>query len=318
METTKIGLGLAAIGRPEYINVVENNTIKKTEKAFNRNAFEIMDFAYKSGVRHFDTAPSYGKGESFLIDWNKNRNYKEVVLSTKWGYTYVANWQLGYKGKHEVKEHSLKKLLEQWEESQKLLPALEVYQVHSATFDSGIFKNVAVLEHLDHLKNSKGLKIGITSSGADQSEIISEALRIKINGYSLFDSFQVTYNILDVSTHEILKEILNQGKTIIVKEALANGRIFRNKKYPGYNKLYKSLETLSDKYGVGVDAIALRFVIDNLNPSIVLSGASNKTQLSQNLRAIDFKLTKEEIRTLKSFSINPKKYWNERSQLEWK
>jgi hypothetical protein len=29
------------------------------------------------------------------------------------GYTYVANWELGFSGTHEVKEHSLDKLLEQ-------------------------------------------------------------------------------------------------------------------------------------------------------------------------------------------------------------
>jgi aryl-alcohol dehydrogenase-like predicted oxidoreductase len=315
--TTKIGLGLAAIGRPEYINIRETNPISKTEKAFKTNAFEIMDYAYNIGTRHFDTAPSYGKGESFLIEWSRTRNYPDVVLSTKWGYTYVANWKLGFEGKHEVKEHSLDKLIEQWEVSQNLLPTLKFYQVHSATLDSGIFENQEVLEHLYFLKKTLDLKIGITSSGANQSEIISEALKIKIEGSSLFDSFQVTYNILDTSTHNILTKILDQDKTIIIKEALANGRIFTNNRYPHYKKLYNYLETIADKYGVGVDAIAMRFIIDNLNPNIVLSGASNKTQLSENLKAFDFKLTKDEIAKFKAFSIPAEKYWDERNQLNW-
>jgi hypothetical protein len=41
------------------------------------------------------------------------------------GYTYVANWELGFSGTHEVKEHSLDKLLEQWQISKNLQPALK-------------------------------------------------------------------------------------------------------------------------------------------------------------------------------------------------
>ena len=33
--------------------------------------FDVMDFAYKKGVRYFDTAPSYGLGEQFLLDLEK-------------------------------------------------------------------------------------------------------------------------------------------------------------------------------------------------------------------------------------------------------
>ena len=110
---TKIGLGLAAIGRPEYINIRDTSSIDKSFSAFKKNALEMLDFAYKIGVRYFDTAASYGKGESFLKEWNNKTNYKDAALGTKWGYTYVADWQLGYSGKHEIKEHSIGKLKDQ-------------------------------------------------------------------------------------------------------------------------------------------------------------------------------------------------------------
>jgi hypothetical protein len=38
------------------------------------------------------------------------------------GYTYVANWELDFSGAHEVKEHSLNKLLEQWQVSKNYNP----------------------------------------------------------------------------------------------------------------------------------------------------------------------------------------------------
>ena len=317
MSKTKIGLGLAALGRPEYINIRGGNISDKSIKAFEENASSVLNFAYEQGIRYFDTAPSYGKGEQFLTSWNSNYQHKDVTLSTKWGYTYVANWELGFGTAHEIKEHSLQKLIEQWQISKTLQPALKIYQVHSATFESGIFENNEVLKQLFEIKKQTGLQIGITTSGFNQTKIIEAALKIKIGEEQLFDSYQVTYNILEQSTHTILKDLIKQGKTVIIKEALANGRIFQNDQFEHYQKFYKVLETLAKKYRVGTDAVALRFVMDNLAPTYLLSGASSKVQLEQNIKAKNFKLEKKELKTLNSFKPNPKGYWDERSELSW-
>lgn len=314
---TKIGLGLAALGRPEYINIRTDNSIDKSEEAFKKNAFSVLDEAYKLGVRYFDTAPSYGKGEAFLKEWNQESNHSDVVLGTKWGYTYVANWELGFNGKHEVKEHALGKLQEQWEVSKHMLPKLKYYQVHSATFESGILENEAVLNQLYKIKKETGLHIGITTSGANQKEVIEAALKVKANGEELFGSFQVTYNVFEQDTFEVLKAVLSNGKGVIVKEALANGRVFSNKKFKHYSKAHQTLENLSKKYQVGVDAIALRFVIDNLKPTYVLSGASDKTQLKQNVKALDFSLSEKELLLLRNLKVSATDYWDERSKLSW-
>jgi len=317
MSMTKIGLGLAALGRPEYINIRDGNTPNKSQEAFMENAFSVLNFAYKQGIRYFDTAPSYGKGEQFLINWNSKYQHKDVTLSTKWGYTYVADWKLGFNGAHEVKEHSLDKLIEQWQISKKLLPAIKIYQVHSATFESGILENKDVLKRLYELKIQTGLQIGITTSGSHQSKIIEAALKIKIENEDLFDSYQVTYNILEQSTHAILTHLLQLRKTVIIKEALANGRIFKNEKFHHYQKLYKTLDSLAKRHNVGTDAVALRFVMDNLEPTYLLSGASSKEQIEQNIKAQNFKLEKEELKVLKSFKIDSHEYWEERNKLSW-
>ena len=312
---TKIGIGLAALGRPEYINIRESHAIDKSEEAFRENAFKVLDFAYANGVRFFDTAPSYGKGERYLIDWKTNRKHSDAVFSTKWGYTYVANWELGYEGKHEIKEHSLDKLLEQWKVSQLLLPELQIYQVHSATLDSGILKNELVLSQLHWIKKTMGIQIGISTSGDNQNEIILEALNIKIDDEYLFDSFQVTYNVLEQSTYDVLNILKSKNKTIIIKEALANGRIFNTE-----NKtVFPILESFSKKYNVGIDAIAMRFVMESINPTYVLSGASNTNQLEQNLKALhkELSFTLSEIDQLKLLHTNPTSYWEERSNLSW-
>lgn len=314
---TKFGLGLAALGRPEYINIRTDSNIDKSRKAFKENAFVVLDEAYKQGIRYFDTAPSYGKGEAYLMEWQEANKHQDAILSTKWGYTYVANWELGFKGKHEIKAHTLGKLNAQWDVSKKMLPSLKYYQVHSATFESGILENTAVLEKLYHIKKETGLNIGITTSGVNQSDVIRKALEISLNNELLFDSFQVTYNVFEQSAFLVLTKVLQKGKKLIIKEALANGRIFKNEKFKCYTKAYQILENLANKYSVGADAIALRFVIDGLEPSYVLSGASNKAELTGNLKALNFNLTVAELELLKTLKTVPNAYWSERNKLNW-
>lgn len=317
MAITRIGLGLAALGRPEYINIRENTSIDKSEVAFKNNAFSVLDAAFKLGVRYFDTAPSYGKGETFLNEWHDNNKHNDTVLGTKWGYTYVANWELGFTGQHEVKEHSLEKLEEQWQVSKAMLPNLKYYQVHSATFESGILENLDVLNQLCQIKKETGLKIGITTSGKNQKEVLAAAMKVAVEGDLLFDSFQVTYNLFEQSTYAVLKDVLKQGRTVIIKEALANGRVFQNKKFQHYHSAYDLLARLAKKYDVGADAIALRFVIDNLGPTYVLSGVSNIDQLQKNLKALNIEMSIEDVGLIKSLGVSSKFYWEERSALAW-
>ena len=65
-----MGLGLAALGRPGYMTVGHSeDVVDGSEAGMQRAAFEVLDEAWRLGVRHFDTARSYGKGEAFLAAW---------------------------------------------------------------------------------------------------------------------------------------------------------------------------------------------------------------------------------------------------------
>ncbi len=306
---TKIGLGLAALGRPEYINIRKEKNIDKSEATFKQNAFNMLDIAYRLGIRYFDTAPSYGKGELFLKEWQKNKCYKDTLLATKWGYTYVANWQLGYKDAHEIKEHSIEKLIEQWETSKELLPNLKVYQIHSATLESGVLENTKVLKKLHELKTEIGLKIGITTSGPHQNTVLKEASQIKINNVFLFDVFQVTYNVFEQSTYQTLLNLSNKGRKVVIKEGVANGRVFV--------ETPKILKDIANSHQTTVDVIALRFIIDTIQPTIVLSGAFTEYQLTSNLKALDITLSSQEIAALKKLAVVPETYWKSRQLLKW-
>jgi len=312
----RLGLGTAALGRPQYINVRQEEALNQDLEAFKQHGFNVLEEAYGSGVRYFDTAPGYGLAENLVLEWLRTKNDDTIQVATKWGYTYVANFDATAKI-HEVKEHSLSKLNEQWGVSKALLPHLKVYQIHSATLDTGVLENKSVLDQLAFLKAEHNIKMGITTTGANQVEVIKKALDIEIEGQALFDAFQVTYNVLDQSLKDISDVLVREGKSIIVKEALANGRLFRNKNYPHYTDLYDLLESLAVKYDVGVDAIALNFCVATIPESIVLSGAANKKHLEDNVKMATFKLNDEDISALSKFKIDERSYWEERKRLGW-
>ena len=312
----KLGLGTAALGRPQYINIRTKNIQKTDLDAFRKHSFSVLEEAYALGVRYFDTAPGYGLAEALVLEWSQTKNDPTIEIATKWGYTYTANFDKNAII-HEVKEHSLAKLNAQWDFSKQLLPYLKVYQIHSATIETGVLENSKVLERLASLKKEHNLKIGLTTTGTNQAEVIKKALNITVDGASLFDLFQVTYNFLDQSLLEISEELIHENKSIVIKEALANGRVFRNESYPHYNKMYEVLEGISKKHNVGVDAISLKYCEQTIPNSLVLSGASTNAQLKQNLQLNTFSLSNNEIELLNSFKIAPEFYWKERKQLIW-
>lgn len=311
-----IGLGTAALGRPQYINVRQESCDNSNLKKFREESYAVLENAYNLGIRYFDTAPGYGLAEELLLEWLQTKDDKSIEVATKWGYTYTANFNANAEV-HEVKEHSISKLKEQWNLSKQLLPYLKVYQIHSATLETGVLENQAVLEYLMFLKKEHHLKIGLTTTGTNQTEVIKKALDVFVDGEPVFDVFQVTYNFLDQSLLAISEELIRKNKSIVIKEALANGRVFRNKNYPYYHKMYSVLENLTLKYKVGIDAIALKYCLQTIPESNILSGASKTKQLQENLKINSFLLSTEEIELLKTFKVTQEFYWQERKQLQW-
>lgn len=316
MRTLQLGLGTAAIGRPLYINIQNKEREAFELEKFKANGIEVLETAYKKGIRYYDTAPGYGLAEQLLMDWVKLKNDPSIEVATKWGYVYTANFD-PKASIHEVKDHSIEQLIQQWQVSKELLPNLTTLQIHSATFDTGVLENEAVLQKLFQIKTDHNLRIGITTSGENQVEVLKKSLEITIDNQPLFDVFQVTYNILEQSLTSILDVLKKNENRIIIKEGLANGRLLPNANYPQYQKLYSTLNQLATKYRVGTDAIALRFCIQTINPFMVLSGASNTKQITENWKTNNFELSDDELKQLQSFRISSADYWSERKQLKW-
>ena len=77
----------------------------------------------------------------------------------------------------EVKDHSAAHLRQQWPESDDLVgPHLRLYQVHSATFDSGILDSVDTHTALAALKRDKGWALGLSVSSPAQGAVVDVTL----------------------------------------------------------------------------------------------------------------------------------------------
>lgn len=112
----RIGLGMAALGRPGYINLDRSDILGKerTVDAMQSQANSVMDKLFSispPGLPWFDCARSYGLSEKFVGDYLRSNKVApdEVYVSSKWGYTYVADWnvELEEGDPHEVKDHSI-------------------------------------------------------------------------------------------------------------------------------------------------------------------------------------------------------------------
>ncbi len=313
LKVSSLGLGLAALGRPGYINLGHAKDLYSIDKKhMEKQAHDMLNAAYQQGVRYFDVARSYGDAEAFLASWLARCEPYDVVIGSKWGYTYTADWQITA-NKHEVKEHSRENLEKQFGESISLLGSyLSLYQIHSATLESGVLENQDVLAKLFDIKG-RGINIGLSLSGVKQAQTLEKALRVEINGSRLFDTVQATYNLLETSVGRTLELAHSEGVGIIIKEALANGRLTERDQSTNFTDKLFRLRRYAEHHGVALDAFALAFVLQQPWADVVLSGAVTGEQLASNLKALDIPM----MLGLEGFSESPESYWKERSTLTW-
>jgi aryl-alcohol dehydrogenase-like predicted oxidoreductase len=307
-----IGLGLAALGRPAYINIgrVEDLGGDRSVEQTERRSHMMLDAAYESGIRYVDTARSYGLAESFLASWLSKRHLPRgaVTIGSKWGYSFVGGWRIDAPV-HELKDLSVSHLKKQIVESRAILGDwLRLYQIHSATLESGVLDDVEVLTTLAALR-ADGLVIGLTVSGPHQSDVIRRASAIQIDGTRLFQVVQATWNLLDPSAGSALAEAKALGWGVIIKEALANGRLTSRA-----SNLPDTLRAFAAGHQTTVDVVAIAAAMSQPWADVVLSGAVTTQQLLSNVSAQ--RLVGKMI-GIPSVAQTPAEYWTRRSALSW-
>ena len=311
LSVSPIGLGLAALGRPAYINVghAEDLGPDRNVGALRNLTHAVLDAAYAAGVHYFDAARSYGRAEEFLASWLAERGIGpgEVTVGSKWGYEYTGEWRVDAE-EHEVKNLSVSALRRQLDETRGMLDEhLDLYQVHSATLESGVLEDEAVIGELEGLKET-GVAVGLSVTGPRQAETIARALQIGV-----FDTVQATWNLLERSASDALARAHEEGLGVIVKEALANGRLVARE-----GGADERLLAVARQRRQSPDALALSAALAQPWADVVLSGAATVEALHSNLSALRAPSYDQETdRRLLPLREEREDYWSERANLPW-
>jgi aryl-alcohol dehydrogenase-like predicted oxidoreductase len=303
----RIGLGLAALGRPGYMTLHHRRDLEGHYEpaVMEARAHAVLDAAYAAGVRYIDVARSYGRGEAFLGSWLATHG-TGVVVASKWGYTYTGDWRVDAKVP-EVKNHSVSTLQRQIVESWgQLGEKLSIYQIHSVTAEGTVLRDQDVLDMLARLR-AMGVRIGLTVSGEGQSDAIRRALDVRRDGERLFDVVQATWNLFERSAESALCEAHAAGLHVVVKEALANGRLTEHDR----------VLAAGERLGVGADAVAMAAVLARPWVDTVLSGAATVPQLESNLRACAVQWDPALEQFLAPLTIPSDEYWAFRRSFVW-
>jgi len=261
----------------------------------------VVAHAYTAEERYFDAARSYGLAEEFLGGWLRERDPDGVFIASKWGYSYTAGWRIDVED-HEIKDLTVGQLRRQLAETREHLGSwLRLYQIHSATIESGVLEDAEVLGELAALR-ATGVQIGLTATGPRQADTIAAAIAT-----GAFDAVQATWNLHERTAGDALARAHAAGMRVIVKEAVANGRLTDRAAPP-------ALAAVAHEHGMGADAVALAAALAQPWSDVVLSGASTAAMLDSNLAARDVDL---DPGVLAELAEPADRYWEARSALSW-
>lgn len=304
----QIGLGLAAIGRPAYINLGRDEDLgaDRSVQTLRAEAETLLDAALAAGVGWVDTARSYGRAEEFLAGWLDSRQLAPgaLTVSSKWGYAYTGEWRMDAEV-HERKQLDAAQLRRQLAQTRALLgDRLSLYAIHSATIESGVLEDAEVLDLLAELRAS-GVAVGLSTTGPRQAATIDRAVEL-----GRFDAVQATWNLHERSAGKALARAQAAGLTVLVKEGVANGRLTAHAAPPQLTAVAHDLDTTPD-------AVALAAILARPWADVVLSGAVSPAMLRSNLAAATIAWSDELEERLAPLTRDAETYWRERAALPW-
>lgn len=257
-----------------------------------------------AGVNLFDTAEVYGQGRSeTLLGKFINSDERKVVVATKF---MPFPWRLGRGRLLAALKRSLKRLN---------LPRVDLYQIHFP------FPPISVETWMDAMAEAHQagliLEVGVSNYNRDQMQRAYDALAHQ--GIHLASN-QVDFSLLkrNVEKNGLLKQCQDLGVKLIAYSPLAQGML--TGKYtpenppPGirggrYNRKYiaqiqplvEELKKIGAAHaGKTAAQVALNWAI--CKGTLVIPGAKNLAQAEQNLGALGWNLTADEVAALDSLS----------------
>lgn len=275
---------------------------------------DAVHTALDNGVTFFDTAETYGLGQSELtLGKALGNRRKDVVISDKFGVHAKAGQPTFY-------DNSREYIIEACEGSLQRLGTdyIDVYTVHYRDGKTPLAEVVDTLEYLK--KQGKVRYFALSNVGKDDEKELAE-LKGK------FVSFQDEYSLACRKNEDTMIELSEEynltpltwgslGQGILTgKYNLENTKFGTDDRrsrdiYVNFHgeKLKKNLEIvevmkeIAAEHNVSVSSVAIRFILDYIKDSAVLCGVKRPAQLLGNIEAFGWNLTEEEIKVLDEVS----------------
>ena len=292
-------------------------------------ARRLVDICLDAGVSMFDSADIYSAGaaEAILGAAIKGRPRDSVIISTK------ATFRSGT-GPNDVGS-SRHHLIEAVEKALKRLGTdyIDIFQLHG--FDA-MTPVEEVLGTLDDLIRAGKLRyVGASNfSGWHLMKSLATADRL---GLPRYVAHQAYYSLVGRDYEwELMPLAIDQGVGAIVWSPLGwgrlTGKIRRGQPLPAESRLhvtaaagpqvdeghlYKvidALDVIAEETGRTVPQIALNWLLQRPTVASVVIGARDEAQLRQNLGAIGWNLTPDQVRRLDEASavVPAYPYWHQR------
>ena len=302
-----------------------NEFFKAWSETTQEEANRIVDICMDAGINLFDTADIYSDGESekALGVALSRLKREDVMISTK------ATFRLG-KGPNDVGS-SRYHLIQSVERSLKRLGTdyVDVYHLHAFDATTPVEETLNTLDKF--VREGKVRYIACSNfSGWHLMKSLSVSERY---GWSRYVGHQVYYSLVGRDYEwELMPLALDQGVGALVWSPLGwgrlTGKIRRSTGIPKDSRLntkvvadsgpqvpeeylYKvvdAIDEIAKETGKTVPQIALNWLLRRPTVSTLIVGARNEEQLKQNLGAIGWELTKEQIAKLDAASEVPKTY----------
>lgn len=273
---------------------------------------ETVQAAVDGGINFFDTADTYGLGQSEITLGKVLGNYRrDVIIASKFGVR-VENGKTTYDNSPDwirtALDASLKRLNTDY---------IDLYQVH---YRDGITPIGVVVEALEAEKKKGKIRYyGLSNIYEKDAEDLKKYI-------GKFVSFQDEYSLACRKNEKDMLELAETlkltpmtwgslGQGILTgkydKDSIfgTNDRRSRDV-YINFHgeKLLKNLEIvelmkeIASKYEKPVSAVAIRFILDYLSNSVVICGAKRPKQICSNIEGIGWKLEKNDIERLDEIS----------------
>jgi len=284
-----------------------------------KDAVEAIQAAYDLGVTSIDTAPVYGQGtsEEIVGEAIKNIPRDKVQILTKYG----LRWDLGKgsfyfnsrdnQGKEiEIYKYAAREsIIKECEDSLRRLGTdyIDLYQIHWPDDTTPIQETMETVAQL--IKQGKVRQAGVCNYNTEQLREAQKYITLVSNQvpYSMvkrdIENDVVPYcvenhlSILAYSPLErgLLTGKMNAGYRFGKGDHRADLYFFKDENIERTNAFLKKIKPLAVQKGATLGQLVIRWTIEQPGITIALVGARNKEQAIQNAKAIEIKVSNEEI-----------------------